>query len=235
MGKPMATPTLEIEDAKTGEVTEAVYEHPYIVRLCHWVNTVALFVMILSGLRIFNAFPSFGAKIPQKDLINWPNAFTLGGWLGGAMQWHLTFAWIYIGTGLVYLAYELFSGNYKQVLFVRRDIPGVWPMARHYFLAGPKPPMREAYNPLQKQAYTTVVILGAVSVITGLAVWKPVQLSFLAWPMGGFHYARIWHFLTMWAIIAFIIGHLVMVILHGWNNFMAMITGWKKDPDYPVN
>ena len=68
----MSTQTIAIENAKTGEVTEAVYEHPLVVRLCHWVNAVALFVMVGSGLQIFRAFPSFGAKIPQKDLLNWP-------------------------------------------------------------------------------------------------------------------------------------------------------------------
>jgi hypothetical protein len=98
-------------------VARAVYEHPLVVRLCHWVNVVALFVMIGSGLQIFRAFPSFGAKIPQKDLLHWPKSLALGGWLGGALQWHLTFMWIYIATGLVYLGYQLFSGNYCQVLF----------------------------------------------------------------------------------------------------------------------
>src|ERR1700694_2179244 len=87
----MATRAIAIENVKTGEVTEAVYEHPFVVRLCHWVNAVSLFVMAGSGLQIFRAFPSFGAKIPQKDLLNWPKAFALGGVLGGALQWHLTF------------------------------------------------------------------------------------------------------------------------------------------------
>jgi Ni/Fe-hydrogenase b-type cytochrome subunit len=230
----MATRAIAVEDVKTGEVTEAVYEHPFIVRLCHWLNAVALFVMVGSGLQIFRAFPSFGAKIPQKDLLNWPKAFALGGWLGGALQWHLTFMWIYIGTGLLYVAYQVFSGNYKQVLFGRRDLPGVWPMLRHYFFFGPKPPLKEAYNPLQKHAYTTVIGLGVLSVVTGLAVWKPVQFSWLAWMMGGFHWARVWHFAIMWAILAFVFGHLVMVVLHGWNNFVSMLTGWKRDPEYPV-
>ncbi len=83
----MASRALEIEDVETGEVTEAVYEHPFVVRLCHWVNAVSLFVMVGSGFQIFRAFPSFGAKIPQKDLLNWPKSFALGGWLGGALQW----------------------------------------------------------------------------------------------------------------------------------------------------
>ena len=77
----MATRAIAIENVKTGEVTEAVHEHPFVVRLCHWVNAVSLFVMAGSGLQIFRAFPSFGAKIPQKDLLNWPKAFALGGWL----------------------------------------------------------------------------------------------------------------------------------------------------------
>jgi len=213
-------------------IGRAVYEHPFIVRLCHWMNAVALFVMVGSGLQIFRAFPSFGAKIPQKDLLHWPKAFAIGGWLGGALQWHLTFVWIYLGTGLLYLGYQLFSGNYCQVLFMPRDIPGVWPMVRHYFFFGPKPPVREAYNPLQKHAYTTVIGLGVLSVLTGFVVWKPIQFSWLGWMMGGFHYARIWHFAVMWAILFFVLGHLVMVILHGWNNFLSMLTGWKKDPEY---
>ena len=110
-----------IEITRTsGEETEtvgrAVYEHPLAVRICHWVNAISLFVMVGSGLQIFRAFPSFGAKIPQKDLLHWPKAFAIGGWLGGALQWHLTFVWIYLATGLIYLGYQIFSGNYRQVL-----------------------------------------------------------------------------------------------------------------------
>jgi Ni/Fe-hydrogenase b-type cytochrome subunit len=220
------------EEQSPEVVGRVIYEHPFIVRLCHWVNAVALFVMVGSGLQIFRAFPSFGAKIPQKDLLQWPKAFAIGGWLGGALQWHLTFMWIYIATGVFYLGYELFSGNYRQVLFTHRDIPGVWPMVKHYFFFGPKPQAREAYNPLQKHAYTTVIGLGVLSVLTGFVVWKPVQFSWLGWMMGGFHWARIWHFAVMWAILGFVFGHLVMVILHGWNNFVSMLTGWKKDPEY---
>jgi Ni/Fe-hydrogenase b-type cytochrome subunit len=226
----MATQTVAIENAKTGESSTARYEHPYIVRLCHWLNTVSLFVLAGSGLQIFRAFPSFGAKIPQKDLLHWPKAFAIGGWLAGGIQWHLTFAAVYVVSGLIYIAYELFSGNYRQVLFVPRDVPQVWPMVRHYFFFGPKPPQHQTYNSLQKHAYTTVIVLGILSVLTGIVVWKPVQFSWLAWLMGGFHCARIWHFAIMWAIIAFVIGHLIMVILHGWDNFMSMLTGWKKEP-----
>lgn len=225
----MATQSVAIENAKKGEASSARYEHPYLVRLCHWLNTVSLFVLAGSGLQIFRAFPSFGAKIPQKDLLHWPKSLAIGGWLAGGIQWHLTFAAIYVATGLLYIGYELFSGNYKQVLFVPRDVPGVWPVVRHYFFFGPKPAQHETYNSLQKHAYTTVIVLGILSVLTGVVVWKPVQFSWLAWLMGGFHWARIWHFAIMWAIIAFVIGHVIMVILHGWDNFVSMLTGWKNE------
>jgi len=181
----LKTKTIRIEDEKSGTTT-AVYEHPYIVRLCHWANTISLFVLIGSGLQIFRAFPSFGSKVPQTNLIDWPRSLAIGGWLGGALQWHLTFMWIYLATGVIYLGYQLFSGHYRQVLFTHRDFAGVWPMVRRYFFFGPKPQQREAYNALQKQAYTTVVILGVLSVLTGFAIWKPVQLSGLAWVDGRF-------------------------------------------------
>src|SRR2546430_13839483 len=113
----MATRAIEIEDAKTGEVKEVVYEHPFIVRLCHWVNSISLFVLVGSGLQIFRAFPSFGSKIPQKDLIHWPKAFAIGGWLGGALQWDLAFMWVYIASGFVFVGFQVFCGEYKQIFF----------------------------------------------------------------------------------------------------------------------
>jgi Ni/Fe-hydrogenase b-type cytochrome subunit len=230
----MPEEAIEIESGRSDEESvPAVYEHPWVVRFTHWVNAIALFVMAGSGLQIFRAFPSFGAKIPQQDLLNWPKAFAIGGWLGGALQWHLTFMWIYIATGMFYLAYQVFSGNYRQVLFTRRDVAGVWPMARHYFFFGPKPPAREVYNPLQKLAYTSAIVLGVLTVLTGFAIWKPIQFSWLTRPMGGFHLARVWHFVSMWAILLFVLGHLVMVVLHGWSNLVSMLTGWKVDPEYP--
>jgi len=225
-------PVIEIESAKTGIVTRAAYEHPWPVRFSHWLNAVSLFVMVGSGFQIFRAFPSFGTKIPQQDLLHWPKQYALGGWLGGGLQWHLSFLWIYVATGLFYLGYQVLTGHYKQVLFMPRDLRGVGPMARHYFFFGPKPLATAAYNPLQKLAYTSALGLGVLSVLTGIAVWKPVQFSWLAWLMGGFHWARLWHFLVMWGILFFLVGHLVMVVLHGWNNFASMLTGWKKHPEY---
>jgi Ni/Fe-hydrogenase b-type cytochrome subunit len=217
---------------RDGRSERAAYEHPLVVRYCHWINTVALFVLIASGLRIFKAFPSFGPKVPQANFLNLPASLTLGGWLGGALQWHITFAWIYVFTGIVYACYQLFTGHYRQVLFVARDVAGVWPQARHYFFFGRKPEARGAYNPLQKLAYTAAVGLGILSVLTGMVLYNPVQFSLLTSLMGGFHLARVWHFAVLCAFVLFILGHLVMVLLHGWHNFVSMLTGWKRNPEY---
>jgi Ni/Fe-hydrogenase b-type cytochrome subunit len=232
MGPAVPNKIMSWESQKTGMPVRAAYEHPFLVRLCHWINSVSLLVLIASGLQIFRAFPSFGAKIPEADLVNIPKQLTLGGWLGGALQWHFTFIWIYMLTGALYIAYEIFSKNYRQVLFMPRDIRGVWPMARHYFFFGRKPELNEPYNPLQKLAYTSAILLGALSVLTGLVLYRPAQFSFLAVLMGGFHYARISHFAVMLGFLLFIGGHLVMVVLHGWNNFVSMLSGWKKNPEY---
>jgi Ni/Fe-hydrogenase b-type cytochrome subunit len=214
------------------ELVRAAYEHPLPIRITHWVNAISLFVLVTSGLRIFRAFPSFGAKIPEKVLLDIPKSLTLGGWLGGALQWHFTFMWIFAVSGVVYVAYQVASGHYRTMLFTSRDVAGVWPMARHYFLIGPKPPATGQYNPLQKLAYTSTVGFGLLSLLTGIVLFKPAQFSWLAFLFGGFHLTRLWHFAAMCGFLAFIPGHLIMVLLHGWANFYSMLSGWKREPEY---
>jgi thiosulfate reductase cytochrome b subunit len=213
-------------------VETAAREHPRVVRLAHWLNAISLVVMTMSGLQIFAAFPSFGPKIPQADLLAVPEALKLGGWLGGALQWHFTFAWIFSATGAVYAGYLAISGHWRHVVLRPSEVTGIWPMARHYFFFKPKPEAQEAYNPLQKLAYTSMLLCGACAVVTGLMLAKPVQLSALVSAVGGFGMVRVYHFAAMAGFLAFLPGHLVMVVLHGWNNFMSMATGWKRRPDY---
>ncbi|HEV3113526.1 MAG TPA: cytochrome b/b6 domain-containing protein [Candidatus Binataceae bacterium] len=222
---------VEIEGGGAG-VERAAYEHPLVIRWCHWILGVCILVLIFSGWQIFWAFPSFGPKLPQRDFIHLPRALMLGRWLGGGLQWHFTFIWIFVITGAVYLIYQIASGHYRMLLFTPADVSGVWPMVRHYFFFGPSPRQTQPYNPLQKLAYTTAVVLGILSVLTGMAVYNPVQFSLLAALMGGFRWARVWHFVVMAAFLAFIAGHLIMVALHGWKNFVSMLTGWKRDPEY---
>jgi Ni/Fe-hydrogenase b-type cytochrome subunit len=203
-------------------------EHPAVVRFCHWLSALAIAVLVTSGLEVFAAFPSFGDKMPQRDLFTPPGMMRLGGWLGGALQWHLAFAWLFLATGAVYGVYQAATRNYRQVLFSRADVRGVWPMARHYVFFGPRPEQRDLYNPLQKLAYTTAIVLGLVLVATGLALYKPVQLSGLAWSLGGLRLTRVWHFAAMIGLLGFIPGHLIMVALHGWSNFASMWSGSRR-------
>jgi Ni/Fe-hydrogenase b-type cytochrome subunit len=207
-------------------------EHPWLVRFTHWLNAVTLLVMIMSGLQIYMAFPSFGSKIPQEDLLHFPDLMRLGGWLGGALQWHFSFAWIFTLTGIAYAIYLFAGGHWRQVIFLPKDVYGLWPMVRHYFFFKPKPEQTEPYNPLQKLAYTSTILFGVLAVITGILLYQPAQLAFAVWLLGGFGMIRVYHFAAMIGLLSFIPGHLLMVALHGWNNFYSMLTGWKRSPDY---
>ncbi len=210
------------------------YEHPWAVRFCHWGNAVTLSVMAMSGLQIFMAFPSFGPKIPQQNVLDSvPEVYRLGGWLGGALQWHFTFMWMFAGGGLLYAVTQIVSGHFRTVLFRPRDARGVWPMARHYFMFGPKPQWDGQYNPLQKLAYTTTLAFGLISLLTGLVMYKAAQFSALGRFFGSYQSVRVIHFVAMCGLLAFIPGHLMMVALHGRDNFMSMVTGWKCGPDHP--
>ncbi|MGA2425277.1 MAG: cytochrome b/b6 domain-containing protein [Terriglobales bacterium] len=229
----VAVPSTEtVAEADEPALVRAAYEHPLPIRITHWVNAISLFVMVTSGLRIFRAFPSFGPKIPEKVLLDIPKSLTLGGWLGGALQWHFTFMWLFAAGGLFYVAYQVLSGHFRTMVFTPRDVPGVWPMARHYFFFGPKPPATGQYNPLQKLAYTSTIGFGVLSLLTGIVLYKPTQFSWLAFLFGGFHLTRVWHFAAMCGFLAFIPGHLIMVLLHGWSNFFSMLSGWKREPEY---
>jgi Ni/Fe-hydrogenase b-type cytochrome subunit len=227
---PRFTPPEVAYTSRAGEERKAAYEHSFAIRFTHWLNAIALFVMAGSGLRIYLAFPAFGDKLPPHDFFRFPARYSIGGWLGGALQWHFTFMWLFMGAGLVYVCYQLITGTWRQMVFTRRDIRGVWPVFRHYFLFGPKPEQVESYNSLQKLAYTGAILLGALSIITGLILYKSAQLSFLVPLLGGYRSVRILHFLSLVGFAAFVPGHVVMVIVHGWNNFQSMLTGWNFKP-----
>jgi Ni/Fe-hydrogenase b-type cytochrome subunit len=222
----------EVRFDTTTAPIRAAYEHPWLVRATHWLTAISLVVLVGSGLQIFHAFPSFGPKIPQENFFDPPRALRIGGWLGGALMWHFTFMWIFMGAGTAYLIFQMVSGRYRMVLFTPKDVPGVWPMVKHYFFFKAMPPVTEPYNPLQKLAYTSTVLFGVMSVVTGLALFNTVQFSWLSRAMGGYSLVRVWHFLAMCGFLAFIPGHLVMVALHGWKNFVSMLVGWKRDPEY---
>jgi len=188
---------------------------PAWVRLTHWLNVLAVLILVASGWRIYNASPIFDFKFP-KDL-------TLGGWLGGALLWHFAAMWLLGVNGLIYLAGNLASGR-----LLRR----YWPLRPQDVLTDFVAALRgklghddlSHYNAVQKLAYLGAIALLVLVVLSGLAVWKSVQFPLLRELMGGFDNARVVHFFSMSGIVAFVVVHVVMVALVP-KTFLLMIRG----------
>lgn len=193
---------------------EIIKVHPLVVRVTHWINAVAILLMILSGWRIYNASPLIGFRFPE-DL-------TLGGWLAGALQWHFAVMWLLAINGLVYLLYGILSGHFKHHL-LPITAKALWRDIRDA-LHGSLSHELGIYNAAQRMAYLGVMAVIILLVLSGLAIWKPVQLQELAWLMGGYEGARWVHFLAMCALVVFILVHVVMVMLVP-RTLPAMWTG----------
>jgi Ni/Fe-hydrogenase b-type cytochrome subunit len=197
------------------------YQHPFIVRLTHWLNFIALGIMVSSGLRIYNASPIFDFKIPA--------VFTLGGWLAGARQWHFFAMWLFVANGLIWVLYNNISKHGRSTtIFSKNDIGGIIPMIKYYLHIQKEHPPVKKYNALQKAAYTTIPVAAFGVTLTGAAIYWPVQFHFVTSLFGNYDTARMWHFIFMAVIVLFFFGHIFMVLISGWSNFFSMISGWKK-------
>ena len=192
--------------------------HPLVVRISHWLNVLAVLIMITSGWAIYNASPLFDFEIPYET--------TLGGWLAGALQWHFAGLWLFAINGLVYLAYGVAAGHFRRKLL---------PISPRAVVADMRNALRgrlahddlSVYNAAQRAAYLALVLLLIVMVASGLAIWKPVQLHWLAALMGDYEGARYVHFFAMAAIAFIVVVHVVMVILVP-RTFPTMFTGRIK-------
>ena len=193
--------------------------HPLPVRVTHWVNALAILLMVLSGWKIYNASPLF-------DFV-FPDALTLGGWLAGALQWHFAAMWLLALNGMIYLAYGIFSGHLRRRLFPlspRAMFGDIFDALRGRLAHGDL----SVYNAAQKAAYLGAILLAIGLVLSGLAIWKPVQLYWLAAPMGDYEGARLLHFFCMAGIVLFVVVHVAMVLLVP-KTFLTMITGRLKN------
>ena len=199
------------------------YQHPFIIRVTHWLNFIAFGIMVTSGLRIYNASPLFDFKIPVL--------FTLGGWLAGARQWHFFAMWIFAVNGIIWILYNIASRHGRETtLFSKKDFGEILPMIKYYLRIWKGYPQVKKYNALQKAAYTTIPLAALGAILTGFGIYWPVQFQFITSIFGNYDTARVWHFIFMAGLILFFLGHIFMVLLAGWNNFVSMITGWKKTP-----
>lgn len=211
-----------------------VRRHSGLVRLTHWLNAIVLTGMIASGLQIYVAFRHFGTKLTRLPVPNpfdgyvFPESVRLGGWLAGGLNWHFALAWPFVITGLAYIASLIVSGQWRGLLFMPRDIRPAIEMQLYYLRLRREHPPQGKHNALQKGAYTFIVALGAISTLSGFAIYKPVQLAWLTTLFGGFEYARYWHFAAVWLFIAFTIVHVAAVLLADPASLPSMITGWYR-------
>lgn len=201
-------------DAAAASPTPAII-HPRWVRITHWINAIATFVMVGSGWEIYNASPLFPFMFPKS--------ITLGGWLAGALLWHFAAMWVLAINGLIYVVLGLVTGRFRRKL---------WPIRASEVMADAKAALTfqlshqdpTIYNAVQRLLYLGVILAGVVVVLSGLALWKPIQLQELATVFGGYEGARYVHFFAMAAIVGFLVLHVVLAMLVP-KSLRAMIAG----------
>jgi thiosulfate reductase cytochrome b subunit len=160
-------------------------EQPLPIRIVHWCNALFLILMAGSGLQILTAYPSLGPRGAQYWWYPFqgtppPSWLRIGGWLGGGRHWHFAIAWFFVLNGICYLAYFFLSGEWRRRMFrPARDVNGARAQFLYYLRIRKAPPPADFYNGLQRFAYSSAIILGVVMVLSGLAIYKPVQLHFL--------------------------------------------------------
>ena len=189
--------------------------HPVWVRITHWINAVAMLVMIGSGWEIYNASPLFGFRFP--------GSITLGGWLAGALLWHFAAMWVLVINGVIYVTLGIVTGRFRRKLYPIRpsEVVADLKAAATFKLSHDD---FSHYNAVQKLLYTGVILAGVVIVLSGLSIWKPVQFQELTALFGGYDAARYVHFLAMAAIVGFLIVHIALALLVP-KSLRAMITG----------
>ena len=201
--------------ARTPALAPAAKVHPAWLRVTHWLNALSVVVLALSGWRIYDAAPFFPFRIPS--------GWTLGGWLGGAIQWHFAAMWLLVANGLIYLGFNIASRRLFRRFFPvsPRAVVADLLAALRGRLAHADP---HHYNAVQRVAYLFVIVDITVIVLSGLVLWKSVQFPLLRELLGGFEAARRIHFLGMAALVAFLAVHVVMVALVP-RTLVAMIRG----------
>jgi thiosulfate reductase cytochrome b subunit len=189
--------------------------HPAWVRVGHWINAIAMIVMIGSGWQIYNASPLFAFTFPR--------AITLGEWLGGALMWHFAAMWLLVVNGVVYVTLGIVTGRFRRKLLpiypgdLLHDVgAALTGKLSHDDIS--------VYNSVQKLLYAGVLVAGAVVVLSGLSIWKPVQFQELTALFGGYDVARYVHFAAMACIVGFLVVHVALAILVP-KTIKAMVVG----------
>jgi thiosulfate reductase cytochrome b subunit len=212
----MSSLTVSNEQTATGAPAKARVIQPAWVRTLHWINAFAMVLMIMSGWEIYNASPLF-------DDFKFSKSITLGGWLGGALLWHFAAMWILMLNGLLYLALGFATGRFRKKLLPITP-EGVISDTKAAFTGKLSHDDLSKYNYVQKLLYAGVIVVGVLIVLSGLAIWKPVQLQYLTALFGGYDAARYVHFICMALIVAFMVVHVALALLVP-KSLRAMIIG----------
>jgi thiosulfate reductase cytochrome b subunit len=207
-------------------------KHPRPIRWLHWINVPVLGMMIWSGLLIYWANDVYRVGFGRVTLFHFfPNAFyralNLEYRLAEGMAWHFLFMWLFAINGVLYVGYTLWSGEWRHLLPNRHTFREAWEVLVHDLHLSRRPLPRRKFNGAQRLAYTSIVGMGTGSLITGLAIYKPVQLAWLTSLLGGYELARWEHFWLTIGYVLFFLIHISQVIRAGWNNFRAMVTGYE--------
>jgi thiosulfate reductase cytochrome b subunit len=213
-----------------------VRKHALPLRISHWLNAPVLAVMIWSGLLIYWAYDPYrievGGVVLVKFFPEWfYEALNLGYGLAQGMAYHFAFAWLFALNGIFYVAYTFWSGHWRELAPTWRTPADAFQVVLHDLGLRKEPLPPGKFNAAQKLAYTGIIVMGAGSLVTGLAILKPTQLAWLTYPFGGYQGARLVHFALTVGYVLFFVIHVGQVIKAGWNNFRAMVAGYEVAPE----
>lgn len=224
---------LEAEEQAEMSADVAVEVHPRAIRWMHWFNFPILSVMIWSGLRIYWSFDF--TRIPGEfgDNNLLPNTFydqlDLDRSLARGLSFHLSFGWLFVINGLLYVTYLAFSKEWKHIVPRLRDLKNIPATMLHEAGLKKEAPPHGQYNVMQQLAYTSVLVMAFIIVATGFAIFKPTQLAWLTSLFGGYESARAIHFLMTAGLVGFFLIHIIQVARAGFENFWSMVTGYKLE------
>ncbi len=207
-------------------------KHPLATRWLHWISFPLLTMMIWSGILIYWANDIYQFKLFGYELFKFfPEWFyqklNIPQRLAEGISLHFFFAWFFTINGIIYVLYTIISGEWRALLPLPGSFKRAPLVALHDLHLVKKLPPQGKYNDAQRIAYTGVILMGAASVVTGLAIYKPTQLSILTSLLGGYEWARWEHFWLMIFYVLFFVVHVGQVALAGWGNFRSMITGYE--------
>src|SRR5262249_36533682 len=210
-------------------------KHPLAIRWFHWINFPILLIMVWSGLLIYLANPVYrigaGSHTLMKITVREPlyERWHIALRLGDGISLHFFFMWFFAINGIAYVLYTIFSGEWRYLLPDRRSFRDAFLVVLHDLHLRKEAPPQRKYNAAQRISYTAIIFMGLGSLLTGLAIYKPVQFGWLTFLFGGYPMARFFHFWLTVGYVVFFAVHIAQVIRTGWNNFRSMIIGYEVE------